>query len=746
MKRRKWMRFLALGLSAALTVLVLSGCQSSEGADNDKNAGGSGKNGDAGKGRYMEEDMELPTQEGEKVLNLIKTKDGNPVLFAQSGGAQVKRYEYDGTQWSEASLDWFHITDDGQENYILEVQEADDGTQMVSWMSDEGLTHIARGGEGKEAEELSIPYLSQETEFGYPITTGFAVDNAGNYWLQEPYAAKITVIDKDTLETMDEINTAKIFNMSQRLVFAGDGVLAVNTEENVYTIFDENRETKGIFSLEAEAGESVAICGDKEHWYAVSEEGLTRLTVGNDIREVVMDGGMGAMGSTANFAAGMICGNQDDFYVLYSQAKDGTHSLKHYVYAADAAAVPGQTLRVFGLADSDTIREAAIGFQKKYPDVKVEFATSGKQTGEVTSDDIRTLNTELLSGNGADVLLLDGLPVEAYIEKGILKDLSGTAGELMEADEYLEAMFHNTAQKDGKIYGLPAKFSVPVIYGNENAKKALESLDSLKAFLEADPSASVFGIADRFYIRDFLFEIYQDEIFGEDAKVDQEKLAELLEMAKQIAGNARAELFDGELAGQSGSTRDPFSNYGSEGIMNRPEGASTCTISSIPGMIIPYEVMRRMNLTPETIQGLYLPNSVVGINKNTSQPEIADDFVKYLLSPEVQGAKLDDGFPVLKSALNDRKHEADSEYADQFAMTSSWTFEEDTIELEAGYPTVEEVEDLIQKCDSLSIPSEQNRVIWNLYQEEANQFMEGNIDAAAAARNVAQKVDTYLAE
>lgn len=740
MKWKKWKRFAALSVSAALTILALSGCQGSGGS---QDAGGQDKNGASAKGRYMEEDMELPLQDGEKVLNLARSKDGNPVLFAQSG-VQVKRYEYGKTQWNESSLDWFHIADDSQENYILEVQEAGDGTQFVCWMDEDGLTHIARGGEGKEMEELAIPHLSQETEYGYQMVTGFALDNAGNFWLQEPYGAKIVVIDKDSLDTVEEINTVKIFNMSQRLVFPGDGVLAVNTEERVYTIFDENRETKGILSLEA--SESAAMCADQEHWYAVSEEGITRMTVGNDIREVVMEGSMGAMGSTTNFAAGMICGNEEDFYVLYSQEKEGAHSLKHYVYAAEAAAVPAQTLRVFGLSDSDTIREAAVGFQKKYPDVKVEFTTSGKQPGEVTSDDIRTLNTELLGGNGADVLLLEGLPVDAYIEKGILSDLTDLAEELMESDAYLEKMLQNTVQKDGKIYGLPAKFSVPVIYGNEDVKHALQSLESLNAFLETDPSASIFGIADRFYIRDFLFEMYQEEIFGEDAKVDQEKLTEMLELAEKISVNARADLFDEILLEQGDRTRDPFSNYGSEGIMNRPDAVSTYRIASIPGMIIPYEVMRRLSLTPDTIRGFYLPGVIAGVNKNTSQTETASEFVKYLFSPEVQGAQLEDGFPVLKSALNDRKNEAGSEYAEIFSMMSSMTFDDEVVELEAGYPTVDEVEDLMQKCDTLDTPSEQNRVIWNLYQEEADQFMEGNIDAATAARNVAQKVDTYLAE
>lgn len=42
----------------------------------------------------------------------------------------------------------------------------------------------------------------------------------------------------------------------------------------------------------------------------------------------------------------------------------------------------------------------------------------------MTEDVIRALNTELLNGKGADVLILDGLPMETYKNKGILADLS----------------------------------------------------------------------------------------------------------------------------------------------------------------------------------------------------------------------------------------------------------------------------------------------------------------------------------
>ena len=51
----------------------------------------------------------------------------------------------------------------------------------------------------------------------------------------------------------------------------------------------------------------------------------------------------------------------------------------------------------------------------------------------VTRDDaIRTLNTELLSGNGPDVLVLDGLPVENYIGQGMLLDLSSAVQPMLD--------------------------------------------------------------------------------------------------------------------------------------------------------------------------------------------------------------------------------------------------------------------------------------------------------------------------
>lgn len=81
-KHEKYVRRLAaLLLSAVLAVGLLSGC--GKGKTEEQN-----KENTSVKGRYVEADIELPIQDGEKILNMVKSKDGNPVLFSQAEGGR----------------------------------------------------------------------------------------------------------------------------------------------------------------------------------------------------------------------------------------------------------------------------------------------------------------------------------------------------------------------------------------------------------------------------------------------------------------------------------------------------------------------------------------------------------------------------------------------------------------------------------------------------------------------------------
>lgn len=273
----------------------------------------------------------------------------------------------------------------------------------------------AGAAEGTPGEQVDIPYMQEETEFGYPYVNGMFVDEAGHIWLGD--ILQVTVVDGETRETLLELPAPQSFSTTQKLFFSGEnGQVAVCNEKGKYTIYDAGTlEETGTLSTDSSTDDGYALCQSGDNWYQISIDGISRMRLGNDIEEIIMDGNSGAMGSPLNSVMGMIPGGDGEFYALYTQADSYTYSLEHYGYDENIAAVPEHTLTVFGLTKSDTIQQAVTQFQKANPDVKVEFHTLGKSAEEVTSDDIRTLNTELLSGNGADVLVLDGMYVIGFL-------------------------------------------------------------------------------------------------------------------------------------------------------------------------------------------------------------------------------------------------------------------------------------------------------------------------------------------
>ncbi len=739
-------RITAMLMAGLLAAGALSGCGS--GADGKTDSS-------SGHGRYVEEDMEFPLSDTENVVNFTKSGEGNPLIFA-SDGSQVIRYEYKEEAWERTELAWTRSLLTGGMISVDDAEETADGTQYIMTTDNETMQRTftrqtADQAEAGEGEKVGISYLETEGEFGYPMVTDIAVDPSGNYWLVDVVQNMVLAVDGKTDETLLEIPVTGTLAVSQKMLFQGtDGEIAFASGDGSYVVYDtDTLEETGSLSTDCSTENGYALSSDGTYWYQISEDGISRMKEGNEIEEIIMDGNGGGMGSPLNMVSGMVPAGEGEFYVLYAQYESGTYSLEHYVYDEDVPSVPEHTLTVFGLTKNDTVQQAITQFQKVNPDVQVEFTSLGKAAGEVTTEDIRTLNTELLSGNGADVLLLDGLPADSYIEKGILEDLSSLLEEITESGEYLETMLENTIRSEDGVFGLPVKFSVPLMFGNSEAAQALESLDSLSAYLDENPDAAIFGSAKTGYIRDVLLMLYQDEVLGTDGKVDQNRLAKLLLTAERIAENGGADEADSVsyAASESLEVSSPFSeNEDGMDVLSDPDSVGTTDVGSLSTMMIPYAVMRRAGLTPETIQNMYHPQGTVGINSASEEKDLAEEFVKFLFTDEIQSAALNDGFPVLLSALDEKADEAAAASGNFSAAVAVDGEDGMEMELTASYPEEEEVRQFTELCRTLDAPMEQNRIVWNIYQEEADRCLEGSVEADEAAKNIAQKVDTWLAE
>lgn len=106
--------------------------------------------------------------------------------------------------------------------------------------------------------------------------------------------------------------------------------------------------------------------------------------------------------------------------------------LLRYRWDSELTVSAGGELTIFSLYRSDTVEAAVNAWQKAtggaatYTWALEEGSEDGHTTVNGSREDALTqLNTQLLAGAGPDVLILDDMPVDSFIEKGLLMNLSG---------------------------------------------------------------------------------------------------------------------------------------------------------------------------------------------------------------------------------------------------------------------------------------------------------------------------------
>ena len=124
-------------------------------------------------------------------------------------------------------------------------------------------------------------------------------------------------------------------------------------------------------------------------------------------------------------------------------------------------------MTIFSLYRSNTVEAAVNAWQKAtggtatYSWALEEGSEDGFSTVTGSREDALTqLNTQLLAGSGPDVLILDDMPVDSFIEKGLLMDLSGK----VDTSGMLENMTGVWQTEQGPVR--PARPGVPAAGGD----------------------------------------------------------------------------------------------------------------------------------------------------------------------------------------------------------------------------------------------------------------------------------------
>lgn len=705
MKRngKQYKKILALGLILALFVTSLTGCKKEE-----------EKKRQESKGRYVEKEISLPNTS--EIPAGLMWKDGKLGFVVVTEEGLFQSYTYDGKEWSE-----------GKEETELNkepLQQAD------------GLMNVFLGRDGnlyrRSGDSPDMEVLRDGTKL---------LVNIKNSCVE-------CFKDEEMVAT---IPTVQIATPDQTLVSASDETIAVIGEDGTSVVFYDGKtfEKKHTVSMEQSLEECMLKPSKDGMWYVANHQGIHRITENGSIAETVMEGSNTYLGDAASmYLRGFVVGDSDEFYGLFS-GEEGW-KLMQYVFDENAPAMAKTELSIYSLTENDTVSRAISAFRKEHPDVEIEYTWAVDRFEVVSTDEIRSLNTELLAGSGADILLLDGLSYKTYMEKGVLEDVTDVAKEL-EQEGVLPHVIQNTAQKDGKIYAIPARIHVPLIYGTEEEVKACESLDALQAYAEKNREKKLFGYTEFDQIGMTLFHLFYSELQEEDGSLDEEKLVKLLQTVCQLYENGGLKEYNGYSEKSKFYWLELKSYFMSNQEMTAPsyqEYVHMVETSGFDSVRDIYYSSGNIQAPIESIKNYYVPYTIAGINASSLHKKVAKEFIPYLFKEEIQKKESYEGFTVSEKVLNQMPDYVETPEAKQdvrrFVGLDQNTGEE--YEVKMGYPSKKETQKLVALIKNLDTPFYQEQIVTEMVLEELERLYRGKQSVEETTREICKKVDLYLAE
>ncbi len=379
--------------------------------------------------------------------------------------------------------------------------------------------------------------------------------------------------------------------------------------------------------------------GPEVGFYFADPTGVYRALPGSSVAEQVADGGLNSLSTPSLMRMDLAAAGDEILLLGYRQ---NSYVLLCYAYDPDVPTLPGRELAVYTLYDNPLVRQAAGQFQLSHPEVHVDLRVGAAEDGSVTREDaLRALATELSAGKGPDVLVLDGLPVTSYIEKGVLADLSDTVS----GADLLENITEAYRQADGALPAVPAQFQVPLLHGEDAA--GLAGLEALADRLEAERGSynHPLTIVRPGLLLDFFLPVCAPGFVGADGAVDREGLSGFLSALGRIMDLERGRTADD---GYNGDDENIF-NFGA--LLWKGTGAAL-DVGNLTVFHNLYPARQadedtgRGEIVPIFGQNAYLPRTVMGVNSQSREGELAMEFIAAALSYDTQKADLEGGMPV----------------------------------------------------------------------------------------------------
>lgn len=737
MKSRKSIRNVSLIVILVLCITSLVSCSAK---NNNKDTQGNGVN----KGRYVEKEVELPElSDDENILQIGRSQTGGLRIYSiDIHDKKADIYQYDQQEdgsFNRSTVEWLHNLnmedyDEEQSQFIFQSE----GAQYAYFnMRQDGIwrNHIFKTEDGKEREEVVVKEWEKNKKSQNSVTIG--VTDKGNILLQN--ATDLCQYDskKETFQSILDIQKYSRNDMivggNKVVLFSGSDP---DSEINSYVIFDADNLDTNPQQLDTDQTYDVyGFVNENNDIITVDNQGIHQLVNGTSALQLIVDGTMNTMYAASSYPKQIIKGNNECFYVLYYVIENDEYEIMQYSYDSNINATPDKTLTVYSLYYDLWAKEAAVVFQREHPDVKVELRVAMDDDSAATVDDyIRQLNTELLSGEGPDILVLDNLPMESYISKGVLLDIRDVIEPMVNNGELLSNVAEAYKQEGGSYYTYPANIVLPFMACQKNALSSAETLEGIAEYARQYKSKDAFISRKWEELMQIFLPIYSQELIM-DKEIDEEKIEKFL-----------TTLYDVYYAGDCGKHADEeeVSYYQTTSLIEGKQMAYAKG-EGFYSLCLPIGMSEYVKGDIQVINHTFIPASCLSVNKNSKEKELAKEFIRCVLSEKLQDSEMQTGFSTNIKSLESRKNNTKKQKDLQWKLPLQDN-KGNTVEVPYGWPTDGRIDQLIDLCKSVTNKGSSNTYITDVFVSCSQDFADGKISAEEAADRIVEKLKIYLKE
>lgn len=736
-------------------------------------------------GRYVEAERDL-SEVLKNVSGMKRFSDGSIRIVDKASGIQVSKDN--GDTWEKESNGW--LDDKLEAAYLMDVQIREDGTIGVIYEDYE------KDSAKEDSEEDSAFNLSPDCALIAPdgrvtpvqLSVSEEEMYANRIWLSDQGRIFITTLGDVIYEVSEDGSSKPFLTLEGRpgqIQFGGNLMLIDGYDFKTPLLYDlekeEYVEEEGLEEfVSSQYGEDrnfnggswydlLYFFGEDGTLYFAGEKGLHRHVIGEKETEQLIDGSLSRLGSPQYGIKGMTLLGDGAFLAVFNNGK-----LVKFTFDPNVSAYPSEKLKVYSLTESYSLRTAISIYQVMNPDVLVEYEIGMEEDDGITREDaLKKLNTEILAGKGPDLLLLDGLPMDSYVEKGLLLKLDDLLETLSKEEELYDNLFLTFSGKEGKekgIYAVPGNVCFPLMLGREKYVSQMTDLTAVADMVEQlrgdNPGEDLLGICSAKGIMKVFSMASESAWVGEQGEIDREAVSEFLTQMKRIyqaqmdgISSKSIDRYEsstdwyGEIYGENWvyessiygiNTLDYVGGYTRfmAGITTYPYGYFDITSAA---KAEGFEDTLLMPLAGQR-EGIFIPDSILGINAGTDRKELAEDFVKVFLGEEVQCAL--GGFAVNKGAF-EKLLLPEEEYLGENNLYGSMAMiDEDGIEvdLDVYYPEDEELADLRRWMESADTPLLADLTLEKTVFDEGEAYLEGEQELEETLDAIWSKLAIYMSE